>query len=553
MQKYAEWYWLNKASRDFLNKGYLLPNVTAEQRIKEIAYVAESYLGIPGYADKFIDYMSKGWFSLSSPVWSNYGNARGFSVSCFGGYTPDSTDGILYTLGEQGMLTKMGGGTSIYLGAVRGRGEPITNNGTSNGSVSFLRLFNTMTDVISQGQTRRGYMAAYMPMEHKDIEDFLNIGSDGNEIQELMTGVTVSDEFMNGVLLGDPDKVKLWKYMLRKRSEHGYPYIMFSDTVNRNKPECYKDMPVLASNLCSEIALPSNDKESFICVLSSMNLLHYDEWKDTDAVEVLTMFLDSVVTDFITKLEMYTKDSVFLDRVYNFAKNHRALGLGVLGWHSYLQSKSISFESREAARLNYNIFKQIKERSYKASEELGAKHGCVMGTNRRNTTTMAVAPTKSSSFILGQVSQGIEPIMSNYFVNETAKAIHVYKNPALLELLNTLGKNTDDVWESISKADGSVQHLEFLTQEQKDVFKTFAEINPYVIIDQAATRQEHIDQAQSLNLMIPPSMKLKDINALYFHAWRMGVKTLYYQFAMSAAQEFNRNKYMSKECVSCSG
>jgi ribonucleoside-diphosphate reductase alpha chain len=261
------------------------------------------------------------------------------------------------------------------------------------------------------------------------------------------------------------------------------------------------------------------------------------------------------VTDFLIKLEKQgaEKEGNPLHRVYNFAKNHRALGLGVLGWHSYLQSKMIGFESREAAKLNYEIFGRINDRCYAASRDLGSNFGCVMGTDRRNTTLMAIAPTKSSSFILGQVSQGIEPLMSNYFINNTAKTVSVYKNPYLERLLREKGLDNKYHWDSILKADGSVQHLPFLSDDEKEVFKTFAEINPNTIISQAATRQEFIDQAQSINLMIPPSMPVKEINNLYLTAWKMGVKSLYYQFSMSAAQEFNRSKYMNTGCSSCEG
>jgi ribonucleoside-diphosphate reductase alpha chain len=367
----------------------------------------------------------------------------------------------------------------------------------------------------------------------------------------LTTGVTVTDAWLKDMESGDADKRRLWAKVLRKRSEHGYPYIFFTDNVNNNKPECYKDKPIVASNMCSEIALPSSPDETFVCVLSSMNLLHYDDWKDTDAVETLTKFLDTVVSEFIEKLEAV--NSPFLQRVYNFVTRHRALGLGVLGWHSYLQSKMIGFESREAAKLNYEIFKNIRSRAYSASERLGDCFGYVMGTNRRNTTLLAIAPTKSSSFILGQVSQGIEPLMSNYFINNTAKTVAVYKNPYLVKLLQEKGKDTQSVWDLILKADGSVQHLPFLTDDEKEMFKTFAEINPMTIISQAATRQEFIDQAQSINLMIPPSMPVKEINNLYLTAWKMGVKSLYYQFSMSAAQEFNRSKYMNTGCSSCEG
>ena len=543
-------YWLNQESRDFLTKGYLLPGQTPEERIRFIANRAEEHLSIPGYADKFYNYMSRGWFSLSSPVWSNYGLERGMPVSCFGGYVPDSTEGILYTHAEQGMLSKLGGGTSLYFGDVRHRGAPITNNGESNGVVPFIRMMDTMTDVISQGSTRRGYMAVYLPIDHPDINEFLEIGSDGNDIQGIMTGVNVSDAWLKSMTAGDSDKRALWAKVLRKRSEHGYPYIFFTDNVNNAKPECYRDSPILASNLCSEIALPSSETETFTCVLSSINLLHYDEWKDTDAVEVLTMFLDTVVQELINSVAT-GKYSKFMDRVLNFAKNHRAIGLGVLGWHSYLQSRLIPFESQQAAKLNLEVFKLIRTKAEAASIELGSKLGTVFGTNRRNTTLMAVAPTKSSSFILGQVSQGIEPIMSNYFVNNTAKAVSVYRNPYLEQLLTSKGINTPEVWQSILEADGSVQHLADLTDNERLTFRTFAEINPEAIIDQAAVRQEFIDQAQSINLMISPTMAVRDVNALYLRAWSLGVKSLYYQFSLSAAQVKSRELNKSNECLSC--
>jgi ribonucleoside-diphosphate reductase alpha chain len=517
----------------------------------QIAQRAEQILGEVGFADKFYNNMAKGWYSLASPVWSNYATTRGFPVSCFGSYIDDSMQDILFSHAENGMLMKGGGGTSGYFGALRPRGSSIKGNGQSSGAVHFMKLFDSLADVVSQGNVRRGFFSAYLPLEHQDAEEFLDIGSDGNVIQGLTTGVTVTDGWLKSMEAGDSDKRKLWAKVLRKRSEHGYPYIFFTDNVNNNKPDCYKDMPIVASNMCSEIALPSSPDETFVCVLSSMNLLHYDDWKDTDAVETLTKFLDTVVSEFIEKLEK--EGNLFHVRVYHFAKNHRALGLGVLGWHSYLQSKMIGFESREAAKLNYEIFKTIKDKSYNASVELGATYGCVMDTNRRNTALMAIAPTKSSSFILGQVSQGIEPLMSNYFINNTAKTVAVYKNPYLVKLLQEKGKDTQSTWDLILKADGSVQHLPFLSDEDKEVFKTFAEINPNTIISQAATRGEFIDQAQSINLMIPPSMPVKEINQLYLDAWKLGVKSLYYQFSMSAAQEFNRSKYMNTGCSSCEG
>jgi ribonucleoside-diphosphate reductase alpha chain len=546
--------WLNKESRKFLSRGYLLEGQTPEERIRQIANKAEEYLGIPGYADKFYDYMSRGFFSLSSPVWSNYGIERGLPVSCFGSFIEDDMQSILYGHAENGMLMKGGGGTSGYFGELRGRGSPIKNSGESSGAVHFMRMYDTLASVVSQGSVRRGFFSAYLPIEHPDADEFLDIGTEGNPIQGLTHGITVTDAFLQQVKDGDKKARKLWAKVLQRRSEIGYPYILFTDNINKNKPDVYKDkdMKIFASNMCSEIALPSSPTETFTCVLSSINLLHWDEIKETDAIETLTYFLDTVVTEFINK----TEGKEYHKRARNFAMRHRALGLGVLGWHSYLQSNMLSFESRSAAKKNLEIAKTLKERTYKASAELAAKFGepeLLKGYGRRNTTLMAIAPTKSSSSILGQVSQSVEPEFSNFYVKDLAKSKTTIKNPYLKKLLKKYDRDTDEIWDSIQKADGSVQHLKFMTQEEREVFKTFAEINPHAIIDQAAVRQEYIDQAQSINLMMPSSVSVKEINALMLYAHDMGIKTLYYQFGMSQAQELSRKKVMNEGCVSCEG
>ena len=410
--------------------------------------------------------------------------------------------------------------------------------------------FHTLANVISQGNVRRGYFSAYLNIEHPDADEFLDIGTEGNPIQGLTTGITVSSEFIKRVVNGDKEARRIWAKVLKRRSEIGFPYILFSDNVNSNKPEVYKDKHIYASNMCSEIALPSNADETFTCVLSSINLLHWDELKETDAIETLTMFLDTVVTEFIKK----TEGKKYYERSHNFAKRHRALGLGVLGWHSYLQSQMLPFEGREAAQKNLEIAKTLKEKTYAASAILAIKFGepeMLEGHHRRNTTLMAIAPTKSSSTILGQVSQSIEPEFSNFYVKDLSKTKMTVKNPYLRAYLQGMAKDTDEVWESIRLADGSVQHLDFLSDDVKMVFKTFAEINPYTIIDQASIRQEYIDQAQSLNLMIPPDMPVKEINALYMYAHGMGIKSLYYQYSMSQAQVLSRKKALLEGCAAC--
>jgi ribonucleoside-diphosphate reductase alpha chain len=423
--------WLTENSRKFLESGYLTGDTTPEERILEIAQHAEKILGIDGYAEKFYKYMSEGFYSLASPVWSNFGKKRGLPISCFGSCIADDMGDILYTQSEVGMMSKLGGGTSGYFGKIRHRGAEVKNNGSSSGSVHIMQLFEKMVDIVSQGSVRRGRFAPYLPIDHQDIHEFLEIGTEGNAIQELTHGVTVGDQWMQEMIDGDVEKRTLWAKVLQRRGEIGYPYIFFRDHANNGTVDVYKDkkLKIHGSNLCTEIMLPSNEDWSFVCCLSSMNLLHYDKWKNTDAVETLTYFLDAVMEEFITKLEVYKNSTdrddqltfTFMEKAYNFAKDNRALGLGALGWHSLLQSKMLPFDSEEAFKLNSEIFKTIKDKSYKASEELAKLFGepaVLKGYGRRNTTLNAIAPTTSSAFILGQVSQGIEPIWSNSYVKD---------------------------------------------------------------------------------------------------------------------------------------
>ena len=554
--------WLNENSRKFLAAGYLGEGITAEQRITDIAERAEQLLEMPGFADKFYHYMSEGFYSLASPVWSNFGKERGLPISCFGSHIDDDIGNILYSQSEVGMMSKLGGGTSGYFGKIRHRGAAIKNNGEASGAVHIMRLFESMVDVVSQGSVRRGRFSPYLPIDHPDILEFLEIGKEGNPIQELTHGVTVTDSWMQEMIDGDDQKRTVWAKVLQSRGEMGYPYIFFTDNANNGAADVYKDknLPIYASNLCTEIMLPSDHNWSFVCVLSSINLLHYDKWKDTDAVETMIYFLDAVITEFLEKLDTY-KDSpnrddqqtfLFMERAYNFSKENRALGMGVLGWHSLLQSKMLPFDSQDAYDLNSEIFKSIKERSYKASENLADKFGepeLLKGYGRRNTTLNAVAPTTSSAFILGQVSQGIEPIWSNIYVKDIAKIKTTIKNPFLVKLLQEKGMDTPEVWRKIRDRDGSVQELDFLSENEKEVFKTYSEIDQLAIIYQAANRQNHIDQGQSLNIIIHPETSTKEINKIHVTAWKLGLKSLYYQHSMNAAQKFKQKK----DCESCEG
>jgi ribonucleoside-diphosphate reductase alpha chain len=544
-----EYRWLTAESQQFLERDYLLPNQTVDQRVEDIALKAETLLGIEGYAAKFKKYFQKGWFSLSTPVWTNFGAQRGLPISCFGSYIEDSMVSILSTHAEVGMMSKVGGGTSGYFGNLRKRGAPIRDNGESFGAVHFMQLFDSLINIVSQGKTRRGNFAAYLPIEHDDIHEFLEIRSEGNPLQDLFTGITVSDEWMQSMIDGDQAKRTTWAKVLSARTNTGFPYIMFSDTVNNNTVDVYKDlnMKIHHSNLCSEIMLPDNNDESFVCDLGSMNILYYEEWKDTDAVEVLTFLLDAVMTDFINK----AKDIPFMEKSVRFAERHRALGIGWLGWHSYLQSKMIPFESMEAKLINVQVAKCINEQAWAASAKLATMFGepeILKGYGRRNTTLTAIAPTKSSAFILGQVSEGVEPHRANYYIKDLQKGKFTIKNIHLEELLENKGKNTLEVWDSILKNSGSVQHLSFLSDQEKSVFKTFIEISPKEVIIQAGQRQKYVDQSQSLNLLIDPKVPAKDVNALLIDAWHLGVKSLYYQISVNAAQQLTRSILSCENC-----
>ena len=540
--EYKKYYWLNDESRLFLSRGYITE--TPEQRIKDIANTAEKILGMDGFAQKFEDYMARGYYSLSTPVWINFGKQKGLPISCYGSNIDDNLDSILNASREIGMMSKYGGGTSAYLGNIRPRGTDISTGGKADGPVHYARMYDTTVDVCKQSEARRGACAVYLPVEHDDIMEFLDIGTEGNPIQNLQYGVTVTDAWMEDMKSGDKAKRKIWAKIIQRRSEFGFPYIMFKDNSNNNSPYKELGLEITASNLCSEIQLPTDSYNSFVCCLGSINLLHWEEIKMTDAVECYTHFLNAVMDEFVSK----SKTLPGLARANRFAEQHRAIGIGVLGYHSLFQSKLINFDSMEAKRLNNEIFKTIKERSENASKWLSEYKGySCLREGFANTTLMAIAPTKSSSFIHGAVSMGIEPIKSNYFVKDLAKTKTIYKNPFLECELEKYDLNNDKTWESILKKDGSVQHLDFPT---KEVFKSFIEISPKELVLQAAQRQQYIDQSQSLNLMIDPSIKAKDINQLYLYAWEEGVKTLYYQFSQSSAQAFSRNIL---ECASCEG
>jgi ribonucleoside-diphosphate reductase alpha chain len=557
--------WLNEDSQKFLDGGYLSPGQTVAERIKIIGDTTERIIGIEGLSERVQFHISKGHISPSTPIWTNFGTNRGLPISCFGSYVPDSIEGIEYTIGEVGMMSKGGGGTAGYFGGVRGRGATIKNNGTSNGTKAFLSHFQSNSDTINQGSTRRGFFAGYQDIDHPDFEEWLGIRGEGDPIQQITWGACVSTKWLTEMREGDAAKRKIWAKVIQKRFETGLPYIFFTDNANNGEsvPECYKGLGMIkASQMCTEIMLPMKENWSFVCDLLSYNDLYFEDWKDTDCVEVGTMIMDAAMTEFIEKLELeqHTKAGqffrgefhfpFFMERALRFAKANRALGGGRLGYHSFLQSKMIPFESLAARNWNVIIQKTIHEQAQAASRKLADMFGeCEMtkGTGRRNTTTDAIAPTKSSAFIM-QVSESVECRSSNYFIQDLAKGKFTFKNPYLIDLLEEKGRNTDNIWKTIMENHGSVMHLDFLSDMEKLVFKTAKEVDQNEIILQASQRQKYIDQGQSLNLFISSDKTAKDVNTLILKAHDLGLKSLYYQHNINAAQLLTRE---IMACASC--
>ena len=549
MSNRKPFYWLNKDSRKFLSRGYLSEGITPEERIKEIGDTVEKLKAIEGYSEKFVDYMSKGWISLSSPVWSNFGTPFGLGISCFSIDIQDDTSDILRAASEIGMMSKHGGGTGGYFGKLRSRGSSISGGGTSNGSISFMEIFESVINTVSQSGVRRGSFAAYLPIDHEDFDEFMTLRNDDSSIQQMSMAVTIPDGWMEEMIEGDSEKRKRWLKVLQKRSETGFPYIFFDDNVNNNSPQVYRDkgIKINHSNLCSEILLSTDDRESFVCCLSSVNLEHYDEWKDTDLVETVLILLDAVMEEFIQKASKIP----FFEKAVEFAKNQNAVGLGVLGLHSFLQKNMLPMSGLPTKMILNQIFSNIRNKADEASKKYAVIWGepsLLEGYSERWTTKLAIAPTTSSSMILGQVSPSIEPLNSNYFLKDVAKGKFVYKNPYLKQLLKNKNKDIDEVWDSILSKGGSVQHLEFLTENEKEVFKTFGEISQMEVVQNVAIIQKYIDQGISLNTMIHPDVPVRDINKLYIEGWKLGIKTFYYQRSSNLAQELSRNIL---ECSSC--
>ena len=565
---YSEWVagkdypeWMSEISLATISKGYLLPGETPKKAYKRVADRVAMRLGKPELSSKFQRYMWKGWLNLASPVLSNTGTDRGLPISCFGIDTPDSIRGIGLTNAELMKLTSVGGGVGIGISRIRGRGSKIgkDNLGQSEGVVPWAKIYDSTIIATNQGAVRRGAASVNLDINHIDIKEFMQIrrpkGDPNRQCLNLHQAVVVDDEFMRRLERRDPEAMELWVEILKSRVETGEPYLMFKDNVNNVNPLAYtkNNLEVTMTNICSEITLHTDEEHSFICCLSSLNLAKYDEWKNTDLVETAIYFLDGVLEEFLYK----TNGRESMIRTHRSAKKGRALGLGVLGWHTFLQSKGLPFNSVASTAWTNTIFSQIRSEAEAASRKLAEEYGepeWCRGTGMRNTHLMAIAPTVSNSTISGGVSAGIEPIPANIYTFNSNKGTFIRKNPVLEKYLEEKGHSTEEVWQQILRDRGSVANLpeDIMPVEDKEVFLTFAEINQLGLVEQAGIRQKYIDQAMSLNLAFDPTDSPKFINLVHMTAWKLGIKTLYYLRTDSVING-DIGSRTSEDCLSCDG
>lgn len=566
--------WMQLPGFSMLEGGYLLHGETPYDMYWRISNASARRLGKPEWAENFFNLFWKNYLCPASPVAANLGTDRGLPISCYGLYAPDSIEGIGNMLAEMRTLSKHGGGIGVYWGDVRPSGSPIKldekgipQNGYSKGPMPFVKEQDSCTDAVDQGSTRNGNSVGYIDIEHPDAKDFImsrkKIGDHRRLCENIHHGVTITDKFMEKIYAGDPEATDLYLTVLKMRMEAGEPYIIYIDNANKQLPESYirNNLKIRASQLCTEIFLYMDEDHSYVCCLSSMNAARYNEWKDTDAVYWSTVFLDGVMQEFIDKIKVLMENDerygYHWRRVYNFSVKSRALGLGILGWHSLLQSQMIPFDSFPAMTLNNKLFKHLDDESRRASQDLAKSLGepeWCEGLGERNTHRLAMAPTRSNAIISGGDSKSIEPELANTYAENAAKLTFDVRNKHLEKLLTEKGQNTKEVWNSIVEKQGSVQHLDFLSEEEKDVFKTAYEINQFAIIKQAAQRQKYIDQGQSLNLFFDKEAAPEYIAQVHMAAHLAGLKSLYYCKSQSMIQaDTNYRKVEYTECASCEG
>jgi len=563
-----------------VTKGYLYQGETPRDAYRRVAKAVANRLRKPELEDKFFTYIWNNWLGLATPVFSNTGTDRGLPISCFGVDVGDSIQEIGSKNLEMMLLAKHGGGVGIGINMIRPAGSPIGNGeGTTDGVVPFCKIFDSSVLATSQGNVRRGAASVNINIEHGDFDDFIEIrepkGDVNRQSLNLHQCVVVGDKFMRRLEEGDSDARRRWSKVLQKRKATGEPYIMYRGNVNKQNPEAYKKngLKVFMTNICSEITLHTDESHSFVCCLSSVNLAKFDEWSNTDFVYYATWFLDGVLEEFIQK----AKNMRGFENAVRSAEKGRALGLGALGWHTYLQQKGIPFEGLAAQIETRRIFSHIKMETERASRDMAKVYGeplwCA-GTGMRNTHLRAIAPTVSNSKLSGNVSAGIEPWAANVFTEQSAKGTFIRKNNELDKVLSKIGINTKETWDKILADGGSVQDIDELDNwcfangkltnvadaseldnkdSVKDVFKTFKEINQLELVKQAGIRQQYIDQAVSLNLAFPSEATPKWINQVHMEAWRQGIKTLYYMRTESVLRGDIAVKAMNPDCLSCDG
>ena len=548
-----------------ISGGYLYRGESPREAYQRVSKTVAYRLHKPEMAETFFSYIWNGWLCLASPVLSNTGTDRGLPISCFGIDVADSIQDIGQKNLEMMLLAKHGGGVGIGINQIRPAGATITGNGTSDGVVPFCKIYDSTILATNQGSVRRGAASVNINIEHNDFEEWLEIrepkGDVNRQSLNLHQCAVVGDKFMRRLEQGDADARSKWSKLLRKRKATGEPYIMFKGNVNKSNPKAYKDngLKVHMTNICSEITLHTDENHSFVCCLSSLNLAKYDEWKGTNLIYDSIWFLDGVMEEFIQR----AKGLRGFENAVRSATKGRALGLGVLGWHTYLQEKGLPFEGLLAQFETRKIFSQIKIESERASMALAETYGeplwCT-GTGYRNTHLRAVAPTVSNSKLSGNVSAGVEPWAANVFTEQSAKGTFIRKNPTLVKLLRKHKINNEEIWNKILADAGSVQdisELDAITMGHdipaKEVFKTFKEINQLELVNQAGLRQQYVDQSVSLNLAFPSEATPKWLNKVHFEAWKKGVKTLYYTRTESVLRGDIAQQAMNEDCLACDG
>ena len=538
--------------------GYLYNGENPKQAYERVCQTVAKRLGRPEMAEIFFEYIWQGWLCLASPVLANTGTDRGLPISCFGIDVADSITDIGQKNLEMMLLAKHGGGVGIGINQIRPAGAEIKMNGTSDGVVPFCKIYDSTILATNQGAVRRGAASVNINIEHGDFDEWLEIREPKGDVNRQSLNIhqcaVIGDKFMRKLMAGDENARSKWGKLLQKRKATGEPYILFKGNTNKSNPPAYKDhsLKVHMTNICSEIVLHTDENHSFVCCLSSLNLAKYDEWKHTNLIYDSIWFLDGVLEEFIQRAK-YRKG---FENSVRAAEKGRALGLGVLGWHTYLQEKGLPFEGLLSQYETRRIFSQIKIESERASMDLATGFGeplwCV-GTGMRNTHLRAIAPTVSNSKLGGNVSPGIEPWAANVFTDQSAKGTFIRKNPTLEKLLKKKKLDTKEMWDKILEDGGSVQGLKDLTDEDKEVFKTFKEINQLELVRQAGIRQQYIDQSVSLNLAFPSEATPKWINKVHLDAWEKGIKTLYYMRTESVLRGDIAATAMDESCVSCDG